>query len=194
MERALALAEASDDPSEAAECCLYLEGAYYWMAEIRRSYQISLRRIEFIERCRYPYQQQSTYSWSALLLCSQGKWLKARLAIERAQPIAASLSSPVPLAFLHQVRGFLAYQQQEYAFAEQEFQAAKAYPLRGPGGLVYAGLLGLAQGALGKRAEADAYIAELEGSLADLPMGTLPTAPILICLALMAIALADQQS
>jgi DNA-binding CsgD family transcriptional regulator len=193
MEQALALSEASDDPSEAAECCLYLEGAYYWMAEIRGSYQISLRRIEFIERCRYPYQLRNIYSWPALLLCSQGKWLEARLAIERAQPIAASLSSPVPLAFLHQVRGFLAYQQEEYVFAEWEFQAAKEHPPRGPGGLLYTGLLGLAKVAVGKREEAYTYIAELEGRLAELPTGTLPTAPLLICLALMAIALEDQQ-
>jgi len=193
MEQALALFEASDDPSEAAECCLYLEGAYYWMAEVRRSHEMSLRRIEFIERCRYPYQLRNAYSWSAFLLCSQGEWAKARLAIERAQPIAASLSSPAPLAFLHQVRGFLAYQQEEYAFAEWEFQAAKAHPPRGSGGLIYTGLLGLAQVAVGKREEAYAYITKLEGSLADLPTGSLPTAPILICLALTAIALGDQQ-
>ena len=81
MERALALSEASDDPSEAAECCLYLEGAYYWMAEIRSSYQMSLRRIEFIERFRYPHQLRNAYSWPALLRSSQGEWSEARLAL-----------------------------------------------------------------------------------------------------------------
>ena len=30
IEQALALAETNDDPSEAAKCCLYLAGAYYF--------------------------------------------------------------------------------------------------------------------------------------------------------------------
>ncbi len=49
IEEALALAEVNDAPSEAAECCLYLAGAYYFTGEIKRSHEVSLRWIEFIE-------------------------------------------------------------------------------------------------------------------------------------------------
>jgi predicted ATPase len=50
MEEALAFAEANGDPPEAAKCCLYLADAYYFMGEIKRSYEVSLRWIECIAR------------------------------------------------------------------------------------------------------------------------------------------------
>ncbi len=194
LEQALALAEASDDPSEAAVCCFYLANAYYWMAEIRRSYEVSLRRIEFIERGRQSYKLRNAHSYCALLLASQGAWAEAEQAIERVQALVDHLSNPVPLASLHQIRGFLAYQREDYVVAEREFQAALVHQQRGPGGLMFfTSLLGLAQAALGKREEAYAYMAELEGLLAELPTGTLPTTPIITCLALTALTLGDKE-
>ena len=188
LKRALVLAEESDDPFEAAKCCFYLAGAYYWKAEIRHSYQVSMRGVAFIERSHQPYQLRITYSWLALLLASQGKWLEAEQAIERVQ----SMSPPLPSAFLRQIRGFLAYQREDYAAAEREFQAALVNQQTGSIGLIfYAGLLGMTQAASGKREEASASMVELEALLAELPPGTLPIVPTMICLALIAIALGD---
>lgn len=192
--QALTLAEESDDPAEAAECCLYLAGAYYWKAEIRRSYEVSLRRLEFIERCQQPEQLRTAYSWLALLLSSQGRWTEAEQAIEQAQAMVVRMPSPTYLAFLHQVRGFLAYQREDYATAECEFQAAGVNQQRGPGRFMsHIGLLGLIQWARGKNEDAYAYKAELEVLLAGLPIDTLPTAPIMTCLTLLAVALGDQE-
>jgi len=149
--------------------------------------------MQLTESQSYPFHLRYSYSWLALLFSSQGKWEEAELAIEQAQPITARLSSPAPLAFLHQVRGFLAYQREDYVSAEGEFQIARVSQPRGPGGIIYTGLLGLAQVALSKHKEASASMTELEVLLAQLPTGTIPTAPIVMCLALMAIALDDQE-
>jgi len=190
LKRALVLAEESDNPFEAAECCFYLAGAYYWKAEIRHSYQVSTRGVAFIERSHQQYQLRIAYSWLALLLASQGEWLEAEQAIERVQ----SLSPPLPSAFLRLVRGFLAYQREEYAAAERELQAALVNQQTSSMGLLFsAGLLGMAQAARGKHEDASACMVELEALLAALPPGTLPTVPTMICLALIAIALGDEE-
>jgi DNA-binding CsgD family transcriptional regulator/tetratricopeptide (TPR) repeat protein len=190
LQRTLALAEESDDPSEVAECCSNLALVHYWKAEMRLSYQVSLRRIKFIERSQQPYQLRNAYSWLALLFASQGEWLEAEQAIEQAE----LMSNHLPSAFLCQIRGFLAYQQEDFAAAEREFQAALLNQNMGPNLLMfYSGPLGMAQIAGGKREEASAYITELESLLSELPPGTLPTAPIMTCLALIAIALGDQE-
>jgi DNA-binding CsgD family transcriptional regulator len=194
LERTLVLAEASGDSCEAAQCCLYLMVICYGMAEIRHSYEVSLRSMEFAKRCQQQYQLRYAYSWPALLLASQGAWAEAEQALERAQTFVDNQSSPIPLAFLHQIRGFLAYQREDYVAAEQEFEAAMENQQRGPGGLMFCiGLLGMAEMALGKREEANAHLAELEVLLAKLPAGTLPTAPVMTCLALIAITLDDQE-
>jgi DNA-binding CsgD family transcriptional regulator len=190
LRRTLALAEESDDPSEAAECCSNLAGVHYWKSEMRLSYQVSLRRIKFIELSQQPYQLRNAYSWLALLSASQGEWLEAEQAIEQAE----LMSNHLPSAFLCQIRGFLAYQQEDFAAAEREFQAAMLNWKMGPIFLMfYSGPLGMAQIARGKREEASAYLTELESLLAELPPGTLPTASIMTCLALIAIALGDQE-
>src|SRR6266700_2007837 len=176
LEQALALAEASDDPGEAAECCLYLASAYYRLAEMRRSHDIHVRRMQFIESYRYPFHLRYSYSWLALLFSSQGKWEEAELAIEQAQPITARLSSSAPLAFLHQVRGFLAYQREDYVSAEGEFQIARVCQPRGPRGFIFSRLPGVVHVALSKHKEAYASMTELEVLLAELPTGTVPTA------------------
>jgi DNA-binding CsgD family transcriptional regulator len=104
------------------------------------------------------------------------------------------MATPLPSAFLRQIRGFLAYQQEEYAAAEREFEAALGKQQTGSIGLIfYAGLLGLAQAARGKREAATASMVELEALLAALPAGTLPIVPTMICLGLIAIALGDEE-
>ena len=194
MEEALAFAEANGDPPEAAKCCLYLADAYYFMGEIKRSYEVSLRWIEFLDRSHQSYQLRNPYCWLALLYSSQGAWSDAEQAIEHAQLLVDHLSTRVSTAFLHQVRGFLAYQREDYISAEQELPNVMVNQQRDAGGLMlHASLLGLAQAALGKREDALAHIAKLHTLLNEQPDGTLLTAPLITCLALLAIAVDDQE-
>ena len=194
LERALQLAETADDASEAAECCFSLARAYYWLAELERSQAVSSRLVEFIERSQQPYQLCKALPWIALLHASRGEWQAAEEAIERARPLVEGLGSSFPSAFLHQIRGYLAYQQEGYEAAEDECRAATVDQLTGPERLMFfTGLFGLAQVALGKREEAYGYAARLEALLSELPTGALPTAPITTSLALMAISLGDRE-
>ncbi len=194
MEQALAIAEANDDPSEGAKGCFYLAGAYYCIGEIKRSHEVSLRWIEFIERSQQRSQLRNIYSWLALLHSSQGAWAEAEQAIERAQLLTDHLHNRASAAFLHQVQGFLAYQREDYLTAEREFQAVMVNQRRDLSGLMLqAGLLGLAQAALGKREDAFAYKVKLQRLLTEQPTVTLLAAPIITCLALIAIAVSDQE-
>ena len=94
LEQLLARTEERGDLVEAGECCFNLAVSYYRMAEIRRSYEVSLHRITLIERCRQPYQLRTAYTWMVLLLASQGKWTQAQREIERAQSVVEHLASP----------------------------------------------------------------------------------------------------
>ena len=121
--------------------------------------------------------------------------MEAEQAIEQAPPIVDSLVTPMPAAFLRQFQGFLAYQQEDYPTAERELQAALVGQdlQMGLGEIMfYVGLLGLIQATMGKREEACASMAQEERLLDALPDGILPTAPLLMCLALTAMALDEQ--
>ncbi len=198
LEQVLEHTEAHGDLSEAAECCLNLAVASYWMADLRRSHEVSAQRLALIERCGQPHHLRTTYTWLALLHASQGRWSDAEQMIERAHPIVDHLTSPMFAAFLHQIHGFLAYQQEAYPLAERELQTALAMAEQdrymGLGMLMFlSGLLGLVQATMGKREEARVSLASVDAHLDRLPEGILPTAPLLICLALTALALGDQE-
>lgn len=196
MEDVLAQAEARGDLAEAGACCLNLAMGYYWLAQVRRSHEVSLHRIALLERCPHSEQGRAASTWSVLLLASQGKWAEAERMIERARPLVEHLANPLPLAFLRQCQGFLAYQREDYVAALGELEAALVgqNPRYGLGEMVfYPGLLGLVQATIGKREEASASIACVERLLASLPEEILPTAPLMMCLALTAIALGDHE-
>jgi DNA-binding CsgD family transcriptional regulator len=194
LERALQLAEAGDDPLEAAECCYSLAHAYYWLAKIERSRMVSSRMIAFIERSQHSYQLCNGLLWLAILYASQGDWEEAEHEIERARPLVERRMSAFPTAFFHQTCGFLAYQREAYETAETECRSAMVDQLAGPERLMFfTGLFGLAQVALGKKAEASAYTRRLETLLSELPKGTFPTAPVTTCLALLALSLGDRE-
>ncbi len=196
VEQALAQTEASGDLNEAAECCLNLAVGSYWVGEIRRSHEASAHRLALVERCQQAHHLRTAYAWQVLLFASQGLWTEAERVIALAKPIVDVLSDPVPAAFLRQFRGFLAYQREDYLVAECELQDAQLDQSlqSGLGDLMfYVGLLGLVQATMGKEEEARAYIARVEAQLALLPAGILPTAPLLICLALTAITLGDHE-
>ena len=198
LEQMLTHAEERGDLAEAGECCLNLAVGNYWLAEVRRSYEVSLHRITLIERCRQSYQLRTAYTWPILLLASQGKWTEAEREIERARPVIEHLASPMPYAFLRQFQGFLAYQREKFAEAQCELETAWALAgLNLQSGLgemtFYLGLLGLVQATVGKCEEALVSITRLERILELLPDGILPTAPMMVCLALTSIALDDHE-
>ncbi len=193
LEEALALADANDDPAEAAQCCAYLAQAYCWSADFERSRQVSLRREEFARRCQRPHQLCYVYTWLAFLHVARGEWAEAEQLLAQAQPAVERVVSAEPLAFLRQIRGFLAYQRGDYAVAEHECQAAVAtFREKGPGELLLClGMLGVVLTAAGKLQEARAYMAEQEALLAAASAGRLPTLSACGCLAMMAVTMGD---
>lgn len=125
-----------------------------------------------------------------LLLISQGKWIEAERIIEQGQVLADAMN------FHHLSRGFLAFQREEYTTAEHELQVAiaKQNPQSGLGVIMFSScLLSLVQVALEKCEQARACMARLERLLDKFSDGTLLTAPIIVCLALIAVALHDQE-
>ena len=194
MEQALMLAETNDDLTEAAKCCLYLVGAYYFQGKIKRSYEVNLRWIEFIERAGQPYELRYPYCWLALLYSSQGAWSDAEKAFEHAQHHVDHLLTRASSAFMYQVKGFLAYEREDYLAAEQELSTVIVNQQRDAGGvLLHASMLGLAQGALGKRQETLEQIDTLQKLLSEQLDGTLLSAPIITCLALLAITVGNRE-
>jgi DNA-binding CsgD family transcriptional regulator/tetratricopeptide (TPR) repeat protein len=169
LERALALAEAAGDPVEAAECCAALASTYRWTGEIRRSHAVSLRRVEFAERSRDPYQLRHIYGWLAMTFVIQGKWREADAQIGRARPVVEHLASPEPLALLQMIEGLLAYQRGDHGVAVDQLEMAMDSLRRiDPNLLVwYLGTLGVAQIALGKPAAARATLEEIERLAGD---------------------------
>lgn len=194
MERAMVIIEAQDDACEAAECSLYLASLYYWMAEIKRSHEISLRWLEFNARCRQQCQSRDVFAWLALLHASQGRWADAEQAIEQTKSVAINMAHPASVNFLHQIRGFLAYQREDYVTAERELRASDREQQRGfQYFMFHTGLPGLVMMASGKHEEVNAYITEQEALLDKLPADTLTTAPIMMCLALLAIVAGNRE-
>lgn len=194
MERAMVIIEAHDDACEAAECSLYLASLYYWMAEIKRSHEISLRWLEFNARCRQQCQSRDVFAWLALLHASQGRWADAEQAIEQTKSVAINMAHPASVNFLHQIRGFLAYQREDYVTAERELRASDREQQRGfQYFMFHTGLPGLVMMASGKHEEVNAYITEQEALLDKLPADTLTTAPIMMCLALLAIVAGNRE-
>lgn len=195
LEQALALAEALDDPAEAAECCACLTLAYCWSGHIQRSVEITRKRLMFAQRCHEPYQARHIYPWLAALALAQGNLAEAERFTVEAEAVVARLVSQEPRAFVSHGRGFLAYYRGEYAAAEAHFQQAiDVFRTLGPGVLVwYLGMLGLAQLAQGKEEEALACLREVEALLTTQPEGAMLVADAVADLAQIAIGLKDRE-
>ncbi len=193
LERGLALAEASDDLAEAAECCTCLAQAYCWIGEMEHSRQVSLRREELTRRGQLPYHACYVHTWLAFLHATQGAWAEAERRLAQAQPAVETVAGDEPLAFLRQVRGYLAYQRGDYSLAGREFRAAvQTFRGQAPGEMVLClGLLGLALLATDQHQEAQACMDEQEALIAALSPGYLATLSARGCLALMAMELGD---
>lgn len=146
LERALSLAKTVDDPAEASECCACLILAYAWSGHLRQVQDITREQLEFAKLSHEPYQARHVYSWLALGAALQGKFAEAEQWITQAEAALAPLASSEPRAFLHHIRGWLAYTRGDYAAAEEHFSlAVELFRELGPGALVwYLAPLGLA--------------------------------------------------
>lgn len=195
LEQALILARAVDDLAEAGECYACLANAYYWSAELDRAQECWLQREELARRCQQPYELRHVCAWFAFIAATQGDWEEAERQIARAKPLVERLASNEPIAFLHQVCGFLAWEQGNYVQAERELgRAVEFYRKSSPGTLAwYLGPLALATEAIGRREDARQHLVELDDVLAELPVGSLSTAPALICGMLVAVRLEDRE-
>jgi tetratricopeptide (TPR) repeat protein len=188
--------EANNDLVEAAEYSLRLATVSYWMAKIASSRIANAQRVALAEQCRQFYHLWTSHTWQALLFASQGLWKEAECEIEKAHCQVDSLTNPVPTAFLHQICGFLAYQCENYELAERQLQLAQLDQNLQDGlgdFMFYPGLIGLVQATMGKQEEAREYITKVEANLAKISKGILPTAPLMVCLALIALTLGDKE-
>jgi DNA-binding CsgD family transcriptional regulator len=194
LERVLALIKTYDPPEEVTERWIYLASAYYWMAEIRRSYDLALRWMTWCEHSRQlPNQLYTAYAWLAWVHASQGALPEAEQALEQALASMAAAALPEASDLLLYIRGLLAVQQEDYSGAEQTFQALLANPQNSDDNRIScAPLLSLICLGTGKKYEAHLYIEKWQDYLTKLPTGTLPTLPIMLALALLVMALGEQ--
>lgn len=194
VERALGLATESDDMAEAAECGSALAQAYVWSSRFQHAVLISRQREEHARRAQQPYRLHYVYSWLAFLAAARGAWAAAETRLEQAQASLASAASVRPSAFLHQVRGYLAYQRAEFTQAEDHFRAAlEVFQHKDPlEHQLCFGMLGLTHLARGDRAMAERSLSEQAALLGRLRAGSLPSASVASTLALLAAGLGDQ--
>ncbi len=187
-ERVLTLIESSASPEGTDSCWLFLAGAYCWRADVWQAYDVALRWISWAERSQAPGRLWAARAWLAWLHASRGTFAEAEQALEQAQTSMAA-ADPQPSNLLHALRGLLAFEREEYVVAGQAFQALLDNPRTwGEVGIWLAPLAGLAFLRAGKQEEAQRYREELRALLARLPPGTLPTLPLMLALALLALA------
>ena len=193
LRAAIALANANDDPNEAAECCAGLCQAYCWSAQFDRSRLASLDRLEIAQRSQQSYHLCYVHTWLAFLHAAQGHWAEAEQLLTQAQPAVERVTSSGPLAFWKQVHGFLAYQRGDYSAAVRELEAAIAvFREHHPGELLLCiGLLGLALLAEGRQQEAQACLAEQKKLLEVPSVSRLPGLSAAGCMALAAAVMGD---
>ena len=194
LEDALRLAEAANDPVEAAECCACLAPAWYWLGEIDRSAAVTRRRLAYARRSQDVYQLRHVYTWLAVCDGVRGQIASALAWLDQAETAVAGLGSPEPAAYLAFTRGALAYFQGRLDDADALLRDAMArFRSIGPGALVwYLGWHGIVAAARGDVATARAVVIELEGLLAGMPDAARTGEP-LACLTQLAIVLDDEE-
>lgn len=193
LEQALERARAIDDPAEIATCYYRLAYVTRFTAQLRRSREMSLACLDFARRAHDPYQVLFIQAWLAMASVIEGNWPQAEQLIAQVWPGVEHMIDTEPHEVLLRARGLLAYRRGDYPAAEREYRALETSLKRNPGAVGrYRGLLGLAQLAVGKRHEAQAYVAEQEALLAVLEEGSMPTAQILAALAAMALQIGDR--
>lgn len=195
IERALDLAKEADDPGEAAECSALLFMASGWNTNMQRAAAILPEWYEFSRRTRDPFQLRHIYSAHALSSWGFGNLSEAESLLDQAAAAVAHLDSPEPVAFVRMTRGLLALVRGEYGDAERSFSAGVDI-LRpvGPGALVwYLGLVGIAQAAQGRIADARATTLEIQSILETIIPDSLAAGTPLAHLFMIFLRLDDRQ-
>ncbi len=189
LEHLLALIKTCGDLEKSGERWVYLAGAYYWKAALRQSYEVAQQKIAGEEALQRPVQLCPAYCWLGLLYAAQGAWGKAEQALEQAQALATGAARPALLGLLHGARGHLAFQREDESGVKQALDDLLA---NAPNQAEIA-FLGVPLLGMGKPDEAYRSRGKLLELLATLPQGTLPTLPILLSLALLAVAQGEQE-
>jgi tetratricopeptide (TPR) repeat protein len=197
LEHALIQAEIRDDPVVATHGCTSLATLSYCNGRLRRSREISVLRATWEEQSGQPIAVEQIHLWLVLLCASRGEWADAERMLAHLRPaleqLASNQSDQTSAIFVHQVRGFLAYQRGDYDTAANECNTVASGPPNDLESLMISpGLYGLAHLAIGNHAAARASMAELERLLAKMPNDTLAAAPLMTALALIAIGLGER--
>ncbi|HXF62291.1 MAG TPA: AAA family ATPase [Caldilineaceae bacterium] len=163
LERALALAQALDDPVLAAEACAYLANVLAWTGDVDRSREVSLLHAELARRTQDLFHLRHVYAWLGLQETLQGRWASAAYHFAQQEQIVEGLQIPEPRATLRAYWGILHHCQGRFSEAEAEFrEAVQLLRPTGSGTLLWhLGWWGLALAELGRREEALARFAEL---------------------------------
>jgi DNA-binding CsgD family transcriptional regulator len=191
LERAYALAEAADDPTEAAECCSCLLVADYWSGNAEGIREAAQRQIAAAERGHDLYQLRHVYVWLAGYYAYTGQRTASERAIASAREMVDRLDLPDSRAFLEQMLGLIALWQGDTDAAERHLSTTvEIYRGLNPDAATwYLGMLALAQFANGSRDEALATLSAAERALEGLapdsvviPELVVPLAPIVVIL------------
>ncbi|HLW02770.1 MAG TPA: LuxR C-terminal-related transcriptional regulator [Ktedonobacterales bacterium] len=193
LERVLTLIETCDQPEEAVERWTYLASAYYWMADFRHSYDVALRRAQQGEQAHQPHQLAMALAWLAWIHASQGSLSASEQALEQAIGARTDTADTALSDLIDYVRALLAAEREHDSDAEQTLQTLLAHPQnRDDNCITCAPLLSVVFLKLEKRDEARRFELQLQSLLAKVPPGTLPTLPIMLALAFLALARSEQ--
>jgi predicted ATPase/DNA-binding CsgD family transcriptional regulator len=193
LEDALAIAERTNGPVEATECCACLVMAYLWVGNIEALQTANEQRALFAQQCHDPHQLRHAHAMVALLEAYEGRISHAEDILREAEETVERLSDPEPLAFLHMMQGLTAYHVGDYASAESLFATAcRIFRSIGPGALVwYLGWPALAHARRGNEPAARTCIAEMMALVADVPPDCIPVMEALAPIAQAALVLED---
>jgi tetratricopeptide (TPR) repeat protein len=163
LEDALTLALRQDDAALAAEICGHLASAAGFAGDLTRSREVTLLRRELAHRTDDPFLLRHVAIWLGVLAVFQGRWAEVESHLAEAAPDVERVDSPEPRAFLHVLRGLLAYYTGRLNAALVEFQATQTTirTLGRDAGLWFNGWTGMVLIELGRAAEAAASFLEL---------------------------------
>jgi tetratricopeptide (TPR) repeat protein len=163
LEDALTLALRQDDAALAAEICGHLASAAGFAGDLTRSREVTLLRRDLAHRTDDPFLLRYVAIWLGVLAVFQGRWAEVESHLAEAAPDVERVDSPEPRAFLHVLRGLLAYYTGRLNAALVEFQAAQTTirTLGRDAGLWFNGWTGMVLIELSRAPEAAASFLEL---------------------------------
>jgi DNA-binding NarL/FixJ family response regulator len=171
LEDALETALRERDLVEAAETYASLANAYRWAGQVRRSLELTDRRVELAHEAHDEYQLRHVFSWAGFMATCLADWSIADALFERQRPIVERMPGLEPLAFLQVNRGFSLYVRGDAQSARPWLdQGLSTYRGFGTSSLAWhLGLLGLCDVAAGDRRAARANLDEQEKLIDALP-------------------------